>query len=196
MDKFVIQGGVQLSGEVTPAGNKNAALPLLAASTLTDEPIILHNIPEIRDVHSMRSLLKSLGVTVESIGNHTWRLQAQRVLPSALDPDLCRSIRASILLAGPMIARSGELQLPPPGGDVIGRRRVDTHILALNALGAKANYSRSDRELSQLTNRLSSNPAYLKCLCSPWLGMNARSYPTLRRQGDRYSCFGHELLRN
>jgi UDP-N-acetylglucosamine 1-carboxyvinyltransferase len=145
MEKFIIQGGVNLSGEVTPAGNKNAALPLLAASTLTDEPVIFHNIPEIRDVHSMRSLLKSLGVKVESIGNHTWQLQAKRVLPSDLDPELCRSIRASILLAGPMIARSGELQLPPPGGDVIGRRRVDTHILALKALGAQANYSRADR---------------------------------------------------
>ena len=98
MEKFVIQGGVNLSGEVTPAGNKNAALPLLAASTLTDEPVIFHNIPEIRDVHSMRSLLKSLGVKVESIGNHTWQLQAKRVLPSDLDPELCRSIRASILL--------------------------------------------------------------------------------------------------
>lgn len=154
MDKFVIMGGVQLSGEVTPAGNKNAALPLLAASTLTDEPIVLHNVPDIRDVYSMRYLLKSLGVTVESFGNHTWRLQAQRVLPSDLDPDLCRSIRASILLAGPMIARSGELQLPPPGGDVIGRRRVDTHILALKALGAQANYSRTDRVFKFFADKL------------------------------------------
>jgi UDP-N-acetylglucosamine 1-carboxyvinyltransferase len=145
MEKFIIQGGVPLSGEVTPAGNKNAALPLLAACTLTDEPVILKNVPEIRDIFTMRSLLQSLGVKVDSIGNHTWRLQAKHVYPSDLDPDLCRSIRASILLAGPMIARSGELELPPPGGDVIGRRRVDTHILALESLGAQANYSRGGR---------------------------------------------------
>ena len=145
MDKFIIQGGIPLSGEVTPSGNKNAALPLLAACTLTDEPVILHNVPDIRDVYTMRLLLESLGVKVESIGNHTWRMQAKHVYPSDLDPDLCRSIRASILLAGPMIARAGELELPPPGGDVIGRRRVDTHILALESLGAQAVYSRAER---------------------------------------------------
>ena len=145
MDKFIIQGGIPLSREVTPSGNKNAALPLLAACTLTDEPVILHNVPDIRDVYTMRLLLESLGVKVESIGNHTWRMQAKHVYPSDLDPDLCRSIRASILLAGPMIARAGELELPPPGGDVIGRRRVDTHILALESLGAQAVYSRAER---------------------------------------------------
>ena len=155
MDKFIIQGGVPISGEVTPAGNKNAALPLLAACTLTDEPVILHNVPEIRDVFTMRSLLQSLGVKVESIGNHTWRLHAKQVYPSDLNPDLCRSIRASILLAGPMLARSGELELPPPGGDVIGRRRVDTHILALESLGAQANYSRADRVFKFSASKLS-----------------------------------------
>ena len=145
MEKFIIHGGVPLAGEVTPSGNKNAALPLLAACLLTDEPVIIHNIPNIRDVQAMRALLGSLGVEIQSLDTHTWRVQASQVRPADLDPDLCRRIRASILLAGPMVARSGELQLPPPGGDVIGRRRVDTHILALSALGATAEYERSER---------------------------------------------------
>ncbi len=145
MEKFIIHGGVPLSGEVIPAGNKNAALPLLAACLLTDEPVILHNVPDIRDVQDMRSLLVSLGVRVDPIENHSWKIQAAEVRPADLDPNLCRRIRASILLAGPMIARTGKLQLPPPGGDVIGRRRVDTHILALQALGAEAEFDRIER---------------------------------------------------
>jgi len=144
MDKLVIQGGIPLAGEVTPAGNKNAALPLLAACLLTDEPVTLHNVPEIRDVQAMRALLESLGVSIETTGNHTWKIQATDVRPADLDPDRCKQIRASILLAGPMIARSGQLLLPPPGGDVIGRRRVDSHILALRALGAQAEYNREE----------------------------------------------------
>jgi len=145
MDKFIIEGSKPLSGEVTPSGNKNAALPLLAACLLTDEPIILHNVPQIHDVKTMRALLESLGVSIETLSEHTWRIQAREVRPADLDPDLTRRIRASILLAGPMIARSGELVLPPPGGDVIGPRRVDTHILALRALGAHAEYDRGAR---------------------------------------------------
>lgn len=143
MEKFIIQGGIPLAGEITPAGNKNAALPLLAATLLTDEPVILHNVPRIRDVQAMRALLASLGVQIEDLDDQTLRIHAAEVCPSDLDPDLCRGIRASILLAGPMVARAGELQLPPPGGDVIGRRRVDTHILALEALGAHVDYDRA-----------------------------------------------------
>jgi len=143
MEKFIIQGGTSLSGEVTPAGNKNAALPMLAACLLTDEPIILRNVPEIRDVLNMRALLESLGVEFTTLDPHTWKVQASQVRPADLDPDLCRKIRASILLAGPMTARTGELHLPPPGGDVIGRRRVDTHLLALRSLGANITYDRS-----------------------------------------------------
>jgi UDP-N-acetylglucosamine 1-carboxyvinyltransferase len=145
MDKFIIHGSQPLSGQVTPSGNKNAALPLLSACLLTDEPIILHNVPDIRDVSDMRAMLTSLGVKVENLGDHTWRIQSSQVCPSDLDPDLTRRIRASILLAGPMTARAGGMQLPPPGGDVIGRRRVDTHILALRALGAQAEYDRSEK---------------------------------------------------
>lgn len=143
MDQFIIEGGHPLRGEVTPAGNKNAALPLLAAAMLTDEPIIFRNVPDIRDVQTMRALIESLGVSIDTIDSHTWKVQASHVRPADLDPDICRKIRASILLAGPMLARAGEIHLPPPGGDVIGRRRVDTHLLALKALGAEGEYDRS-----------------------------------------------------
>ena len=142
MEEFVIEGGVPLHGEITPAGNKNAALPLLAACLLTDEPIILRNVPRIRDMLDMRSLIESLGTEIEDLDANTWRIVTRTLRPRDLNPDLCRRIRASILLAGPVTARSGELRLPPPGGDVIGRRRLDTHILALQALGAEVTYDR------------------------------------------------------
>ena len=142
MEKFIIEGGIPLHGEVTPSGNKNAALPILAACLLTDEPVVLHNIPQIKDVINMRMLLENLGVKVQTLDKSTWRLTAQDLQTADLDPDLCRRIRASILLAGPMLARKGEIQLPPPGGDVIGRRRLDTHLLALQALGAQVDYDR------------------------------------------------------
>jgi len=142
MEKFVIEGGKSLNGEVTPSGNKNAALPILAACLLVEEPVVLHNVPQIRDVLDMRLLLESLGVEVETLNETTWRITARDVKPANLDPDLCRRIRASILLAGPMVARAGELQIPPPGGDVIGRRSLDTHILAHEALGVQAEYER------------------------------------------------------
>ncbi|MEN6570427.1 MAG: UDP-N-acetylglucosamine 1-carboxyvinyltransferase [Anaerolineaceae bacterium] len=143
MEKFLIEGGIPLSGEMTPAGNKNAALPLLAACLLTEEPVILHNVPDIQDVQIMRKLIMSLGVEVTEIDRSTWKVHARQVIPTTLDPDLCRKIRASILLAGPVTARAGELLLPPPGGDVIGRRRVDTHMLAIRKLGAEIIYDRS-----------------------------------------------------
>ena len=142
MDEFIIEGGVPLRGEVTPSGNKNAALPLLAACILTGEPVVLHNIPQIRDVLDMRHLIESLGVQFENLDANTWRITAGTVRPGDLDPDLCRRIRASILLAGPVTARCGNLRLPPPGGDVIGRRRLDTHIIALQALGMEVTYER------------------------------------------------------
>jgi len=145
MEKFVIEGGVPLRGEVTPSGNKNAALPVLAACLLTEEPVILHNVPQIRDVIVMRKLLESLGAEVEVLDRNAWRLSSRDLKAADLDWDLCKSIRASILLAGPMLAREGELQIPPPGGDVIGRRRLDTHLLGLQALGAQAHYERTLR---------------------------------------------------
>ena len=140
MESFVIEGGHPLRGEVTPSGNKNAALPLLAACLLTDEPVLLHNVPDIGDVRTMRALIETLGVDIQTVENHTLRLHAQQVRKADLDRDLCRRMRASILLAGPLLGRTGEVVLPLPGGDVIGRRRVDTHLLALQAYGVEADY--------------------------------------------------------
>jgi UDP-N-acetylglucosamine 1-carboxyvinyltransferase len=120
-----------------PAGNKNAALPALTATLLADGPVTLHNVPRIRDVETMIALLVDLGAQVDWHGTNTLRVDPRAVRPKALDPALCARIRASILLAGPLLARFGSVTLPPPGGDVIGRRRVDTHFLALEQLGAE-----------------------------------------------------------
>jgi UDP-N-acetylglucosamine 1-carboxyvinyltransferase len=141
MTSFLIEGGYPLEGTVTPSGNKNAALPLLAATILTDQPVTLHNIPNIGDVQAMRRLLESLGVTIEILDEDSWRVQAGHVRRANLDPELCRRIRASMLLAGPMLGREGGIDIPPPGGDVIGRRRLDTHLLALRGLGAETEFS-------------------------------------------------------
>jgi UDP-N-acetylglucosamine 1-carboxyvinyltransferase len=151
MEQFVIEGGQPLDGEVTPSGNKNAALPLMAACLLTDQSITLRNVPRIRDVRTMLQLLADLGVEVAEPDEHTLRLRAANVHKTKLDPDLCREIRASILLAGPMLARLKSVELPPPGGDVIGRRRVDTHFLALQRLGAEVQIN---HEFRMSANRL------------------------------------------
>lgn len=136
MSSFIVEGGRTLHGHVRPAGNKNAALPMMAAALLTDEPVKLGNVPDIRDVHSMTELLAALGVRCEWSGPGALALQARDVQSAALEPALAARIRASILLAGPMIARAGHMRLPPPGGDVIGRRRLDTHFETLQRLGA------------------------------------------------------------
>ena len=136
MERFIIEGGVQLRGTVTPSGNKNAALPILCASLLTDEPITVRNVPRIRDVEDILALLAGLGVEINELTRHDLVLHARDVKTTELNRDICTQIRASILLAGPMLARAHEVKLPPPGGDVIGRRRVDTHLAALRALGA------------------------------------------------------------
>jgi UDP-N-acetylglucosamine 1-carboxyvinyltransferase len=134
---FVIEGGSRLSGRVRTAGNKNAALPILAGCVLTAEPVTLENVPRIKDVDTMMALLRHVGADAEWTGPNEVRVQAAEVTTHELDEDLCREIRASILLAGPLLARSGQAVVPPPGGDVIGRRRIDTHIHALDALGAR-----------------------------------------------------------
>src|SRR5712692_8398998 len=131
MDQFMIEGGHPLRGTVTPAGNKNAALPLLAACLLSSQPVILRNVPGIRDVQAMREIITQLGAVVDELDPHTWRVHARQLSPAGLSAELCRRIRASILVAGPMLARHGQVRLPLPGGDVIGRRRLDTHLLAL-----------------------------------------------------------------
>jgi UDP-N-acetylglucosamine 1-carboxyvinyltransferase len=137
MSSFVVEGGRTLRGHVRPAGNKNAALPMMAAALLTDEPVQLANVPDIRDVHTMLELLEGLGVKAAWTGPGALRLEAADVVSAAPAPELAARIRASILLAGPMLARTGQLRLPPPGGDVIGRRRLDTHFDALQQLGAE-----------------------------------------------------------
>ncbi len=142
-DRLVIRGGRALSGTVVPSGNKNAALPILAACLLTDEEVVLENVPDILDVHVMLALLDDLGVSVRDEGPNALALRADRVRTTHLDPDLCRRLRASLLLAGPLLARCGEVELPLAGGDFIGRRRVDTHLLAFRGLGAECEVNRS-----------------------------------------------------
>jgi UDP-N-acetylglucosamine 1-carboxyvinyltransferase len=132
-----IEGGVPLKGTLTPSGNKNAALPALAACLLTDQPILLHNMPDIEDVSTMAQLLMEVGVEVERPDANTWRLHARSVRMPTFDREMFRRIRGSILLAGPLLGRLGRVTLPAPGGDVIGRRRVDTHFLAFQELGAQ-----------------------------------------------------------
>jgi UDP-N-acetylglucosamine 1-carboxyvinyltransferase len=134
--RFLVRGGRSLRGSIRPAGNKNAALPILASTVLADGPMELDNIPRIRDVETMLGLLVDLGASAEWIGPNLVRIDARQVRPKPLDPKLSSRIRASILLAGPLLARFGKVTMPPPGGDVIGRRRVDTHFLALEQLGA------------------------------------------------------------
>jgi UDP-N-acetylglucosamine 1-carboxyvinyltransferase len=136
-ESFLIDGGVPLGGTVRAAGNKNGVLPVLAASVLTDEPVELVNVPRIRDVDTMLALLADLGADVDWIGPNEVRIHAADVRKSQLDAELCSRIRASFLLAGPLLVRSGAVVVPPPGGDVIGRRRLDPHVHALRALGAE-----------------------------------------------------------
>ena len=143
MARFRIEGGHPLNGTIRPSGNKNAALPALAAALLTEEPVVLHNVPRIGDVDTMLALLASLGVEVTWEGPESVRLHARDLQARPLDPALCREIRASVLLAGPLLARVGYVELPPPGGDVIGRRRIDTHLLALERLGAEVAFNRT-----------------------------------------------------
>lgn len=136
--QFIVEGGHRLTGSIRPAGNKNAALPIIAAALLTDQPVTLSNIPRIRDVETLVELIRTVGAsaTWDTTDPNTLHIHAKEVRAASLDPVLCARIRASILLAAPLLARCGEVALPPPGGDVIGRRRVDTHFLAFDQLGA------------------------------------------------------------
>jgi len=137
MEKFVIQGGSPLSGEIVAAGNKNAALPIIAACLLTDEELVLRNVPRIRDTEAQTGLLEVLGVNVEWGAGNELRLRADSVAGVAVDEEIASRIRASFLLAGPLLARFGEARMPPPGGDLIGRRRLDAHLDAFRDLGAE-----------------------------------------------------------
>lgn len=137
MGTFVVEGGHRLEGRIRPAGNKNAALPCLAAAVLCPEPVTYENVPRIRDVLTFLMIVESLGAEVSWTGPNELTIDASGVRTDRVDPDLARRIRASVLLAGPLLARFGKVELPPPGGDVIGRRRMDTHFLAFEALGAE-----------------------------------------------------------
>src|SRR4051812_23525644 len=144
MEKFVIQGGVPLSGTVVPAGNKNAALPLLACALLTEDEVVLHNIPRIRDTQAMVDLLAALGTEVHWRDDTTVSLRAARIPTTEVDASIAGRIRASFLTAGPLLARFGSALMPPPGGDVIGRRRLDPHLDAFIALGAHVEHGARD----------------------------------------------------
>ena len=137
MSSFVIEGGIPLSGTITASGNKNCALKVLPACILTDEPMILHNIPDIQDVRDMILIMQDLGVQFESLGSGSWRIHAAEIVKTELDSELAARIRASFVLSGPLLARLGSVSLPLPGGDRIGGRPLDTHVQGLNALGAK-----------------------------------------------------------
>jgi UDP-N-acetylglucosamine 1-carboxyvinyltransferase len=141
MQQFVIEGGHPLSGEMTPGGNKNAALKMLPACLLTDEPVILHNMPNIGDVRIMIELIQRLGVEVTWQGEKTLRVHAREITSATLDPILAQKIRASVVLAAPLLARRGSINFPVPGGDTIGERRLDMHVVALRKLGVEFEFN-------------------------------------------------------
>jgi len=157
--QFVVEGGHRLDGTIRPAGNKNAALPIVAATLLTDQPVELTNVPRIRDIETLVELIRTTGAECDWIGENTLRVHARTVGAADLDPDLCARIRASILLAAPLLARCGTVTLSPPGGDVIGRRRLDTHFHVLQALGAT--YALGDRFRFDAPNGLAGADVFL-----------------------------------
>ena len=146
MEKFVIEGGVPLSGTIVPAGNKNGALPILAACLLTEDEMVLRNVPGIADVEAMLALLETLGARVEWLSSSEISIRAAGVDRFEVDRELSERIRASFLLAGPLLARFGHALMPPPGGDVIGRRRLDPHLDAFRALGATVEQRREHQD--------------------------------------------------
>ncbi len=137
MHEYKIEGGFPIKGTVRASGNKNSALPCIAASLLTSEKVVLRNVPEIEDAGVMLLILQSFGAKVEKVASNVWEIESESITRSDIPEELSNKIRASILFAGPLLARTGKAILPPPGGDVIGRRRLDTHFLALEELGAR-----------------------------------------------------------
>ena len=138
--QFVIEGGHPLRGEITASGNKNAALKMLPACLLTEEPVILRNMPDIGDVRVLIQIMRGLGAQIDWLGQGVLRVQCRQIDSARIDPVLANKLRASIVLAGPMLGRRGEVELPLPGGDAIGERRLDQHVLALRKLGATIAY--------------------------------------------------------
>jgi len=158
MDEYRIEGGFPIKGTIRASGNKNAALPCIAAALLTDEAVTLRNLPEIEDMQVMLEIFTSLGGTAEMIGPNAYRLQMKQISRNDIPLPLSKKIRASILFAGPLLARSGKAILPPPGGDVIGRRRLDTHFLALTELGARVDI---DGQFTFTANKLIGQEIFL-----------------------------------
>jgi UDP-N-acetylglucosamine 1-carboxyvinyltransferase len=154
MESFVIEGRTPLSGRVSAAGNKNGALPILAATVIASEPVVLSNVPRIRDVETMLALLVDIGADVDWVGPNKVRVDSGNANKFELDAELCSRIRASFLLAGPLLARFGQASVPPPGGDVIGRRRLDPHVHALAELGVEVELNgRFDMQTNGLRGR-------------------------------------------
>ncbi len=151
MEKFVIEGSQPLTGTVVPSGNKNAAFPLISAALLTDEPVTLHNLPDIGDVRTMLAIIQDMGIEVTHHDPHSATIRAGTLNKTIPDPSLFGDVRGALLLIGSMLAREGRIDLPRPGGDQIGRRRIDTHLLALQQLGARLDY---DDQLVLSANRL------------------------------------------
>ncbi|MBE6350422.1 MAG: UDP-N-acetylglucosamine 1-carboxyvinyltransferase [Spirochaetaceae bacterium] len=158
MYEYHIEGGFPIKGTIKASGNKNAALPCIAATLLTEDKVILHNIPKIEDTAVMLQILQSLGATVKMLTPNSWEIQAAKIERQDIPPELSKKIRASILFAGPLLARTGKAILPPPGGDVIGRRRLDTHFFVLEELGARIN---TDGQFSFSTNKLIGEDVFL-----------------------------------
>lgn len=158
MYEYHIEGGIPIKGTVKASGNKNAALPCIAACLLTDQPVTLGNLPEIEDMQVMLDIYTALGGTVEKIAANEYRLHMKEMPATTIPSDLSRKIRASILFAGPLLARAGKAVLPPPGGDVIGRRRLDTHFLALTELGARVEI---DGQFTFSANKLKGQDIFL-----------------------------------
>jgi UDP-N-acetylglucosamine 1-carboxyvinyltransferase len=148
VERLIVRGARRLRGTVHVSGNKNAAGPALAASLLTDEPVRISNLPRIGDIDVFAEVLRGLGVEIDADGDDAVSACAARVSSGRVDPQLGRQIRMSLLVAGPLLARLGHAELPPPGGDVIGRRRIDTHLLALQALGARLDAGRDGYRLT------------------------------------------------
>ncbi len=186
MNSLLIEGGHRLAGEITVAGNKNAALPMLAAVLLTDEQVTLTHVPEIRDVAAMQAALADLGTQIEKGENGVVRCRAANLSSTAPAPALCQQLRASFVLAGPLLARGGSAELPSPGGDKIGRRPVDTHIEALRLLGAEIEV-RPDRYLMRAPKGLTGTDIFLTEM-SVMATENALMAATLAK--------GHTVLRN
>ena len=158
MYEYEIEGGFPIKGTIRASGNKNAALPCIAAALLTDKSVVLRNVPEIEDTGVMLNILQSFGAKVKKLDTNTWQIDAVDITRSDIPAELSKKIRASILFAGPLVARTGKAIMPPPGGDVIGRRRLDTHFLALEELGARVS---ADRKFEFTVNKLKGAEIFL-----------------------------------